>query len=208
MEIITNVYPLNVVYAIYKCQEQAQKAYIHRVYTEIAKLDERQQAVLRMRFKELKSLKACGEELGITRERVRQIQSKALRLLQHPFRAKFYMAVPRAELIEQDFKYRNLALDYEELKIAFERALNTKVDNETITEMAEQAKVLETPIEHLELSVRSYNCLKRAGKNSLKDLAKMREYDFRKIRNLGGKAFEEIKERLAEYGIEVGVDKP
>lgn len=62
-------------------------------------------------------------------------------------------------------------------------------------------KVLELSIEELDLSVRSYNCLKRAGINTVEDLASKTEEDMMKVRNLGRKSKEEILQKLAELGL-------
>ena len=55
----------------------------------------------------------------------------------------------------------------------------------------------------MDLSVRSYNCLSRAGIKTVKQLAELSYYDLTNIRNLGRKCIEEIKERLKEYGYEI-----
>ena len=62
-------------------------------------------------------------------------------------------------------------------------------------------KVLEFSIEELDLSVRSYNCLKRAGINTVEDLANKTEEDMMKVRNLGRKSLEEVLNKLAELGL-------
>jgi DNA-directed RNA polymerase subunit alpha len=62
-------------------------------------------------------------------------------------------------------------------------------------------KVLELCIEELDLSVRSYNCLKRAGINSVEDLINKTEEDMMKVRNLGRKSLEEVLNKLAELGL-------
>lgn len=59
-------------------------------------------------------------------------------------------------------------------------------------------KVLEMTIEELDLSVRSYNCLKRAGINTVEELAGKSEEDMMKVRNLGKKSLEEVRFKLAE----------
>lgn len=64
-------------------------------------------------------------------------------------------------------------------------------------------KVLEMTIEELDLSVRSFNCLKRAGINTVSDLAEKTEEEMMKVRNLGKKSFEEVKTRLASLGVEM-----
>lgn len=62
-------------------------------------------------------------------------------------------------------------------------------------------KVLEMTIEELDLSVRSYNCLKRAGINTVEELTKRTEDDMMKVRNLGKKSLEEVKHKLAELDL-------
>ncbi|KNF08047.1 DNA-directed RNA polymerase subunit alpha [Gottschalkia purinilytica] len=62
-------------------------------------------------------------------------------------------------------------------------------------------KVLEMTIEELDLSVRSYNCLKRAGINTVEELTQKSEEDMMKVRNLGKKSLEEVQHKLAELGL-------
>ena len=56
-------------------------------------------------------------------------------------------------------------------------------------------------IEDLELSVRSYNCLKRAGIQTVEELTQKTEEDMMKVRNLGKKSLKEVKEVLISYGL-------
>ncbi len=65
----------------------------------------------------------------------------------------------------------------------------------------EQVKVLEMPIEEMDLSVRSYNCLKRANINTVDDLIKKSKGDMLKVRNLGLKSIEEVVAKLQAYGL-------
>ena len=65
----------------------------------------------------------------------------------------------------------------------------------------QKEKVLEMTIEELDLSVRSYNCLKRAGINTVLELANKSEDDMMKVRNLGRKSLEEVKHKLEELGL-------
>lgn len=62
-------------------------------------------------------------------------------------------------------------------------------------------KVLEMTIEELDLSVRSYNCLKRAGINTVEELTKRSEDDMMKVRNLGKKSLDEVRQKLAELDL-------
>ena len=68
-------------------------------------------------------------------------------------------------------------------------------------EETHKEKMLDKTIEELDLSVRSYNCLKRAGIETVKDLTERTENDMMKVRNLGQKSLEEIKEKLADLGV-------
>ncbi|TQR17207.1 DNA-directed RNA polymerase subunit alpha [Psychrobacillus soli] len=65
----------------------------------------------------------------------------------------------------------------------------------------QKEKVLEMTIEELDLSVRSYNCLKRAGINTVLELASKSEDDMMKVRNLGRKSLEEVRAKLDELGL-------
>ncbi len=68
-------------------------------------------------------------------------------------------------------------------------------------EESHKEKMLEMTIEELDLSVRSYNCLKRAGINTVQELTEKSEPDMMKVRNLGRKSLEEVKEKLAALGL-------
>ena len=64
-------------------------------------------------------------------------------------------------------------------------------------------KVLEMNIDELELSVRSYNCLKRAGINTVEELCNRTPEDMMKVRNLGRKSLEEVLAKLKELGLQL-----
>lgn len=80
-----------------------------------------------------------------------------------------------------------------------ETAKNTQVMVEK--EESKKEKVLEMPIEELELSVRSYNCLKRAGIATVEDIAKKSQEDMMKVRNLGKKSLDEVTNKLIALGL-------
>ncbi len=81
-----------------------------------------------------------------------------------------------------------------------ETAKNTQVMVEK--EESKREKILEMPIEELELSVRSYNCLKRAGITTVQDLASKSEADMMKVRNLGKKSLDEVINKLHSLDLE------
>lgn len=66
-----------------------------------------------------------------------------------------------------------------------------------------QSKILEMNIEEMDLSVRSYNCLKRAGIHAVEDLTKKTEDDMLKVRNLGRKSLDEVIAKLRSYGLDL-----
>lgn len=68
-------------------------------------------------------------------------------------------------------------------------------------------KILEMTIEDLDLSVRSFNCLKRAGINTVDDLINKSEEEMMKVRNLGKKSFDEVKEKLKTLGFELNSEE-
>ena len=79
----------------------------------------------------------------------------------------------------------------------------------TVVEKSEatQDKVLEMTIEELDLSVRSFNCLKRAGINTVADLVNTTEEDMMKVRNLGRKSYEEVVKKMADMGLNLAKEE-
>ena len=85
-----------------------------------------------------------------------------------------------------------------------EATRNTQVMIEK--EESKKEKVLETSIEELELSVRSFNCLKRAGIATVEDLTNRSESDMMKVRNLGKKSLDEVIAKLHSLGLNFAED--
>jgi len=82
--------------------------------------------------------------------------------------------------------------------------LSDRLDNSEVAvdrEESQREKMMEMSIEELDLSVRSYNCLKRAGINSVEDLANKTEEDMMKVRNLGRKSLEEVLAKMEDLGL-------
>jgi DNA-directed RNA polymerase subunit alpha len=90
---------------------------------------------------------------------------------------------------------------------------NLSEETATITEIMQEKgegdnkKVLEMTIEELDLSVRSFNCLKRAGINTVEDLISKSEEEMMKVRNLGKKSFDEVKEKLHSLGFDLSSEE-
>jgi DNA-directed RNA polymerase subunit alpha len=71
-------------------------------------------------------------------------------------------------------------------------------------EKSEKEKILNKTIEELDFSVRSYNCLKKSNVNILRDLVNYSPMEVIKIKNLGKKSLDEIKEKMTKYGFVLG----
>ena len=93
----------------------------------------------------------------------------------------------------------------EHLALFIDLSKNTKDVAGTFVEKAEgeKEKALVMNIDELELSVRSYNCLKRAGINTVEELCSKTSEDMMKVRNLGRKSLEEVLAKLKELGLEL-----
>ena len=101
-------------------------------------------------------------------------------------KALMFQAENKQEVIGEEYE------EYEELWDEEEYPEDDDVDSACVNNTGF------TPIEELELCVRAYNCLKRAGVNSIEQLRAMSDDELRRVRNLGRKSFEEVKKRLAE----------
>ncbi len=91
----------------------------------------------------------------------------------------------------------------DEHMMLFVEQASTSIDEEGIFAAAvdERESVLDTPIEELDLSVRSYNCLKRQGVNTIGQLTECSENDLLNIRNFGAKSIEEVKDKLQQMSL-------
>lgn len=144
-------------------------------------LSEREFRVISLRYDEGLSLEEAGKILGVTRERVRQVESHAIQKLRA--RKDHFRMVPeyRVEYLERQVKLLQLQI------------ANCKVDGKEKSE--------NVPIEDLNLSVRSYNCLRNAGILTLAQLAQKKESEIMRMRNLGKKSFLEIRKKMTEHGL-------
>lgn len=184
-------YPWNLAAAVGNIPEEECfrlfEIYVPGVLKSLGDLTEREQKILEMRFKHYMTLEECGKVYHVTRDRIRQIEARALRKLRHP----------------QHWKTWKLDTMDKAFEIAKERdALKLKL---TLMEPQrfEPVPCDDWDIQDLELSVRSYNCLCRANIRTPADFRKLTRESLMKVRNLGRKSLEEVIEKLKERGIEV-----
>lgn len=143
-------------------------------------LTERERRILDFRYKEGLTYEEIEKRFCVTRERIRQINAKSFRKLRHPGRLNYLKYGISGVIARQSESAREAAL-----------ASLPKLD----------IKPEDITLEELELSVRSYNCLKRAGMNTLRDVAEMTFDELCHVRNLGKKSVDEICAVLTGYGI-------
>ena len=121
-----------------------------------------------------------------------------------------YLEIGAKHLIEErtpldmSFVFQLQNVLSEHLSIFIDLSENAKTAEVMIEkEDNEKEKVLEMSIDELELSVRSYNCLKRAGINTVEELCNKTSDDMMKVRNLGRKSLEEVLAKLKELGLQL-----
>lgn len=142
----------------------------------LSTLAEREQTIIRMRYQEHLSLREIGIEIGVTTERIRSLSDKILRKLREPQRLG-YIKFGKCG-------YEALIAKREEEK------RNAKVDSQ-----------LQMTLEELDLTVRSFNCLKVRGCDTVGDIAALTEEEILQTKNLGKKSMIEIAEALKAIGV-------
>lgn len=205
-------YPRNLMFAIGFDPVEMMKYPTDGIDYVLSTLTEREQKVIQLRFVDGLSLKDTGKAFNVTQERIRQVEAKALRKLRHPFSVNIIKEGLTAVKAKEEAKGR-LARATEELNVEIEKVCKeTKLLQEIMATgrpKAEAEAVIRehknwnVDIENMDLSVRAYNCLKRAGFNKVCDLVGMTREKFMKVRNLGRKSMEEVIEKLKLWGIEV-----
>ena len=173
---------------------------------------DRERYCLMAYYKDARNLEDIGKSLGVTRERIRQIETKAIRKLKHPTnRDMLLQGKDKFELISINEK-EEIIKEFKE-KIGYDLIVEWIGNHEITEELLDVCHSVintynngakgqeEATIEDLDLSVRSYNCLKRWGIHTLKDLTSMTRDDMMKVRNLGRRSLKEIESKLKEIGL-------
>ena len=142
-------------------------------------LTERERRVLDFRYKDGLTFEEIGKRFCVTRERIRQIHVKALRKLCNPERL-IYLKYGVSGVI---------------------RWKSESARDAALASLPKPDKPEDIPLEELGLSVRSYNCLKRTGMNTLREVSEMTFDELCYVRNIGKKSVDEICAVLTNYGI-------
>lgn len=178
-------------------------------YDEIAQkyLSVREYEWFSKHFKENITCTQIGKEYGLTQQRVSEACKKSCLKMVHYL--KSYEKYKEKEQLEHEKKVDEEKLnEYRERLVQefYRRGIYTQ-EMELVFGTIDAYPTLNTQydqitIEDLDLSVRSYNCLRRAGIQTLQELTEKTMFDMMKVRNLGRKSLKEIHEKMLEYGVD------
>ena len=196
-------YPYNLLEEV--CEEEAEytTSDLHgSVEYILFTLTDRERDITHLYFRDGKTFEEIGNIYGITRERIRQIQAKALRKLRQPSRRKYIELGVNGviEKIKEGYAVKVAELTEKMLYL-------TQITDANMNKVIERCEIARKSkseqIENFDLSVRSYNCLCRAGLRTLSDIASLSYGQLLRVRNLGRRSFEEIVDVLENNGYDV-----
>lgn len=173
-------YPQNLVYDVLGKTSDAPDIDASVEYILTARLTEREKSMLKMRYKDLMTYDEISKKYNLTANRIVQIIHKAQRKLKHPKHSK-YLTLGVVGIMAEC-----------KIKTNAERSQN-------------QTKVLATeyPIQELDLSIRTSQCLLRAGLKTAGDILNLGANGLIEVRNIGKRSYDEIVDKLEELGFDV-----
>lgn len=212
----TTLFPINLILDIFIAESECENipADIEgTVEYVISRFDPRVQTVILGHYKEGKTYEQIGKELGVTRERVRQMEARSLRQMRNP-KCRALLSLGVAEYISQiritateSSANKQISAATEAIKIVADRLSKITGDDE-ISVMMEKKLMnsnLTLTIAELELSVRTYNALSRAG---LKTVEAILNYgDLSRVRNLGERCLAEITQKIRDLGFDISIEE-
>jgi RNA polymerase sigma factor (sigma-70 family) len=153
------------------------------------RLNYREQAVVEMRYRDSLTLEEAGKKLGLTRERVRQIEFKALRKVHFALKELFASKTTIEQLKEENEQLKQYAAGLEAVRLL-----------KPTPEPVKRVALSDIIVEDMDFSIRTYNCLKRSQLNTLHDIV---NYDkpFTNIRNLGRQSLDEIISAVIKFNL-------
>lgn len=154
-------------------------------------LTEREQTALQLYYFEELTLEEVGKKMNVCRSRAGQLVENAICKLRNPVRSDIL------RLGIHDYTY--IATQKSQIEENARNEYLKKYEAETRLKYKITANFLDNDIITLHLSTRSYNCAKRSGCNTIKDLFVKTDEELKKMRNLGIKSAEEIKREITQY---------
>lgn len=205
MNELKNHYPFNLAFALLG-ESKYLSVYLPGIPEVLATLTEREAGVLAMRYQDKMTLEKIAQFYGVSRERIRQIEAKALRKLRHPARLRTIQGTSMTAMHELQLEHQKWQQKHHILVELYEHVKKSTAPLGAINlkdgaNLSEATNILTKPIEDLNLSVRSYNCLRRAGITTVQELSQQSVDSIMQIRNLGRRSAEEIICVLNSHGI-------
>lgn len=171
-------------------------------------LSVRLETCITLRYKNYLTFEEISKIDGTTRERIRQLCSKALLKIKHAL-LRYEEAERGKRKLEE---IRDIALkeeqeltEYREKAFAFLKEFGIYGREQELAfgkvNAHRKPAIEDVKLEELDFSIRTYNCLRRAGATNIKDLCNMTETDLIKVRNMGRKSVKEVKDKLEEMGL-------
>ena len=171
-------------------------------------LDSRTYQIMLERYEEGHTLQYIGKQHNLTVERIRQIITKTLCILSHPSKVKEISMIPYAvhearlrELKLLESKYNDL------LSVLRETFKNSEAREVLESCLLKNTGAKNIDIEDLDLSVRAYNSLKRAGYDTVSDIIDAGPDKLAKTRNLGLRSFDEVVDKIEALGFKFKEEK-
>lgn len=201
--VLKEEYPRNLLLAVRGAWEQNEPTELTAdvlagIQYAISTLNEREQLVITRRYKDRKNLREIGEEIGVKQERSRQIETAALRKLRYPRNMRFItMGVDGYIKDRCKVEYeRGYQVGYNE---GYQQGVNEASNG--VSKAGISVTIVSLPIEALDLSVRFFNALRRAGYETIGELLNVDEKGIIHIKNLGTKQRQEVAVSLYRYGL-------
>lgn len=196
-------YPKNLLYVVRGALEDDEPTELTEdvmagIQYALSTLKERERYVIIERYREKRTLRSIGEDIGVKTERVRQIINKAERNLRHPRNIAFMTKgvigyIKKVNAIEYERGYKR---GYDE---GYEQGMKDAPNG--VVKAGMSVTLASLPIEVLDLSIRTFNALKKAGFNTIGDVVPLTYREMIHIKNLGTKQRGEVASGLHRYGI-------
>lgn len=167
-------------------------------------LKEREQRMISLYYFDEMTLEQVGKIYNLSRDRVRQLILKGIRKLRHPQHAKVLSMGLKEYQEHEAIMKQNAELEKQRLQEAFQKELDEKVEKAKDGTYIPD-KILNMDIADLELSVRSYNCMRRAMYDTVKDVLRANLDDLMRVRNLGKKSMIDVLKQVYTVFDNVGM---
>ena len=146
-----------------------------------------------------KNLNETGQDFGVSRERIRQIEGKALRRLRHPSRSK-YLRVLTDLSTDADVKsYHNLVHE-QQIRNGWKIELYSEIKQEILNNQV-PPEIWSQSVDELEFSLRTTLCLRNLDIRTVSELASLTEMELIRSKNFGRKSLKEVKKALGELNV-------